>query len=161
MLFRYGIATPKGSRWRDPLSLAILEQQSKDIHHKFHKYLYILAMLFRYGITRTKGSRWRDPLSLAILEQQFKDIHHKFHNTCTSEQCCSGMVSPQPRDPSDRTRCLWSFWSSSSKTSIISSTNTCSSEQCCLCMGSPHPRVLVTGPAVSGHSGAAVQRHPS
>jgi hypothetical protein len=29
MLFRYGIATPKGSRWRDPLSLAILELQEK------------------------------------------------------------------------------------------------------------------------------------
>ena len=26
---RYGIATPKGSRWRDPLSLAILELQEK------------------------------------------------------------------------------------------------------------------------------------
>ena len=25
----YGIATPKGSKWRDPLSLAILELQEK------------------------------------------------------------------------------------------------------------------------------------
>jgi hypothetical protein len=29
MFLRYGIATPKGSRWRDPLSLAILELQEK------------------------------------------------------------------------------------------------------------------------------------
>ena len=26
---RYGIATPKGSKWRDPISLAILELQEK------------------------------------------------------------------------------------------------------------------------------------
>ena len=29
ILFSYGIATPKGSKWRDPLSLAILELQEK------------------------------------------------------------------------------------------------------------------------------------
>jgi hypothetical protein len=41
MLLRYGIARPKGLRWWDLLSLAILEQQFKDSHHKFKKYSFI------------------------------------------------------------------------------------------------------------------------
>jgi hypothetical protein len=65
MLLRYGIATPKGSRWRDPLSLAILELQEKGtiqmLYNKWWKntgdvctrqvLYYFITLLLYYFIT--------------------------------------------------------------------------------------------------------------
>ncbi|XP_026678348.1 glutamate receptor ionotropic, kainate 2-like [Diaphorina citri] len=74
----YGIATPKGSPWRDRISLAILELQEKGtiqmLYDKWWKNTGDVCNRDEYDILfiYILRSPWRDRISLAILELQEK-----------------------------------------------------------------------------------------